>query len=85
MIPSPFPRPGLRQSSTPDGIDDAAAEKLLRQKVREAGGEQAWAIPRGLTGAAVSNVLSGRRQIGPRMARALGLRLVVVRRFVGGR
>ena len=68
----------------PEGLDEAGAETLLRQRIREAGGHPAeWARPHGISSATLSNILSGRRRIGPRIAAALGLR--IVRWFVSNR
>lgn len=67
----------------PPELDGADAEALLRKRVREAGSERAWGRPRGISGATISNILAGRRKIGPRVALALGLKLV--RRYISAR
>lgn len=53
------------------------ARDFLRGRCGEAGGQRAWALAHCISPAYVSDVLSGRRTIGPGMANALGLERII--------
>lgn len=56
---------------------------LIRSACREAGGQAAWAAANGMSAAYVSDVLNSRREPGPKVLAALGLRKIV--RYVPAR
>lgn len=49
---------------------------LIRTACRAAGGQSAWAEANGMSAAYVSDVLNARREPGPRMLAAIGLRKI---------
>lgn len=55
---------------------------LLRRECDQAGSQKAWADKHGLSGAYVSDVLQGRRDIGDSIVKALGLRAETVYRRI---
>ena len=59
-------------------LSKAHVLEMLRRKARTAGSQKALAEALGVTPAFLSDVLHGKREPGPTMLRALGLRRVVV-------
>jgi hypothetical protein len=58
-------------------LDDLEVMALLRQEVKRAGTQAAWARRTGVSTALVNDVLRGNRGPGPAILRGLGLRKVV--------
>lgn len=56
----------------PKRIQKAVLLDQLRQRVRQAGTQKAFAASCGITQQYLSDVLSGRREPGPKLYRALG-------------
>jgi hypothetical protein len=56
-----------------DELDEAAVIALLRRAIEEAGTQQDWAEQHNVSAQYVSDVLRGRRDVGPAIAAALGL------------
>lgn len=59
--------------SSPDLLDKLGVFQLLRERCRQAGGQEAFAAAAGVSPGHLSDVLNARREPGPAILGALGL------------